>query len=257
LRFEVLGPLRVIDRNGASFISAPKVELLLAVLLMRADRLVTSEQLITELWNDEPPRRATAGLYVYVSELRKFLDRPGESDSQIVTRPPGYLLRMGTDELDLTNFLDLTKQGRDLAAIGEHEAAVDCFERGIGLWRGSALGDLPSGPIIGGSVTWLAEERLECVELALDGHLHLGRHRQLIGRLYSLIAEYPLRESFYRQLMLALYRAERRADALKVYQTARRTLNRELGLEPCRSLQKLHQAILAGDAALEEYATAR
>src|SRR6185503_18952705 len=125
-----------------------------------------------------------------------------------------------------------------------------------GLWRGPALGDLRAGPIVEGFVTWLAEARLECLEMLADSHLELGRHRELVGRLYSLTAEHPLREAFYRQLMLALYRSERQADALKVYQMARKTLNEELGLEPCRSVQDLQRAILTADDQLDLYAAA-
>jgi DNA-binding SARP family transcriptional activator len=109
------------------------------------------------------------------------------------------------------------------------------------------LGDLRNGPIVDGFVTWMMESRMECLEMLADAHLRVGRHRELVGRLYSLTAENPLREAFYRQLMLALYRSERQADALKVYQSARATLNDELGLEPCKALRDLHQAILAED----------
>jgi DNA-binding SARP family transcriptional activator len=256
MRYEVLGPLRVTDERGSSYISARKIEALLAVLVIRSGRLVPADQLIAEIWDDQPPRRATAGLHVYISQLRKFLDRPGRSESSIVTRPPGYTLHIGIDELDLHTFQHLAKLGRDAAQDGRHEEAVQYLESALALWRGPALADVPRGPIIDGFVTWLDEERVDCVEQVIEAHLELGRHRQIVGRLYSLVVENPLREAFYRQLMLALYRSERQGDALKVYQGARHTLNRELGLEPCRALQSLQRAILTADHRLDVFQAA-
>jgi SARP family transcriptional regulator, regulator of embCAB operon len=247
VRYEILGPLRVVGRNGVSFISARKIEALLATLLIQPDHLVTADQLIAEIWGDRPPRRATAGLHVYISELRKFLSRNDDADSRIVTRPPGYVLNVGSDEIDLRTYLDLVAQGRTHVREQRKEEAVDCFERALGLWRGPVLGDLASGPMTQAFATWLAETRLECIEMLVDVQLQLGRHRELGGRLFSLTAEFPLRETFYRQLMLALYRSERKAEALNVYKSARRTLHGELGLEPCRALQELHRAILVAD----------
>jgi DNA-binding SARP family transcriptional activator len=119
------------------------------------------------------------------------------------------------------------------------------------MWRGPVLGDLSHGPIVESFVTWLSETRLECTEMLIDAQLELGRHRKIVGRLYSLTAEHPLRESFSRQLMLALYRSERQADALDVYRSVRRTIHDELGLEPCRALQELQQSILTADYELE------
>ncbi|MEV0387446.1 AfsR/SARP family transcriptional regulator [Nonomuraea sp. NPDC050643] len=244
MRYEILGPLRVVDGNDYSFISARKVESTLAVLLIRADHVVAFDQLVMELWGDSPPRRVAAGIHVYISQLRKFLHRPERDDNPVVTHPPGYLLRMGVDELDFRDFLRLTEEGRCLAREERYEEAADCLERALSLWRGPVLRDLGNGPIIDGFVAWLMESRLECLELLADCQLQLGRHRELVARLYSLITEHPLRETFYRQLMLALYRSERQADALHVYQTARRTLRHELGVEPCRALRDLQQAIL-------------
>lgn len=251
MRYEILGPLRVIDDGNAMFIGARKVEILLASLLIRADQVVSAEQLMTELWGERLPRRATAGVHVYVSELRKFLNRQGRPESPVVTRPPGYMLTLGADELDFHAFQTLMNLGRRAARDQDDEEAVECFAEALALWRGPALADLGAGPIVSGFVTWLTEEQMECTELLMDTQLRLGCHRELVGRLYSLTAEHPLRESFYRQLMLALYRCERRADALTVYQSARRVLRDELGLEPCRALQEMQRAILSGDGLLD------
>lgn len=251
MRYEILGPLRVIDRDEVSSIGAPKVEMLLVMLLIRANHVVPTEQLLSAIWDEALPRRGSAGLHVYVSLLRKFLSRPGRSDSRIVTKPPGYLLQLGSDQLDAHEFLNLARRGREHAGLHRHEEANRFFESALGLWRGNVLGDLRAGPAIAGYMTWLTEERLECVEQLIDSRLALGRHREVVGRLYSLVAEHPFHEAFYRQLMLALYRSQRQADALKAYHRARHTLNTELGVEPCRALQNLHHAILVRDRRLE------
>jgi SARP family transcriptional regulator, regulator of embCAB operon len=253
VRYELLGPLRVVSEEGEiATIGAQKIETLLAALLIRSDQVVATEQLMTEIWGDQVPRRATAGIHVYVSQLRKFLARcRGGSGNPVVTRPPGYVLRSGDDELDYRTFLEIVDWGRDHARGGRPEQAANCFETALALWCGPVLGDVSSGPIVEGFVTWLTETRLECTEMLIDAQLELGRHRELVGRLYSLIAEHPLRESFVRQLMLALYRSERQADALEVYRSVRQIIRDELGLEPCRALQELQRGILTADYELE------
>ncbi|MEV0408063.1 AfsR/SARP family transcriptional regulator [Actinoallomurus sp. NPDC050550] len=256
MRYELLGPLRVVtDEGDVASIGAQKIETLLEVLLIRADQVVGTEQLMGEIWSERVPRRATAGLHVYVSQLRKFLNRCGRPTSPVVTRPPGYLLRAGDDELDYREFVRLVDWGREHSREQRHDQASRFFEEALALWRGPIPCDLSTGPILEGFMTWLAEMHLECTEMLIDAQLELGQHREVVGRLYSLVAEHPLREAFYRQLMLALYRSDRQADALEVYRSVRRTLNDELGLEPCRALQELHRAILVADYALEHEAT--
>ncbi|MFH8386143.1 BTAD domain-containing putative transcriptional regulator [Kitasatospora sp. NPDC018058] len=247
MKYQLLGPLRVVDGTGPSYISAQKVETLLAALLVRSDHVVTADQLMNEIWGDRLPRRATAGLHVYISDLRKFLGRLGHPDSPIVTRSSGYMLRLRSDEVDHRSFLDLTDLGRRYLREQRYEEACEAFDRGLALWRGPVLGGIGDGPILRSFATWLTEARLDCIEMHTDAKLQLGYHRELVGQLFALVEESPLRETFYRQLMLALYRADRRGDALKVYQTARSTLIDELGLEPCTSLQDVHRAILAAD----------
>jgi len=251
LRYEILGPLRVVDKNGASVVSARKIETVLATLVIRSDQVVPFDQLVAEIWGDMPPRRATAAVHVYISELRKFLHRPGRSENPVVTVAPGYLLTKGNDDIDFHQFIQLMNQGRADMRESRFDEVSANLEEALGLWRGRALDDLRSGVIIDSFVTWLTEARLECLEMLGDAQLKLGRHREIIGELYSLIAENPFRETFYRQLMLALYRSERQADALHVYRKARKTLHDELGLEPCRALRELQRAILAGNAELE------
>ena len=247
MAYQVLGALRVVDDNGSATIGAYKVKTLLGVLLVRANQVVSTDQLLAELWGDTPPRRAVAGLHVYISQLRKFLADHVDRPDPLVTRAPGYLLQVGSEELDLLVFRRLVQRGRSSMRAGRHEEASAAFSSALDLWRGPTLGDLRDGEIIGRFVAWLEELRLECIEMLVECDFVLGRHRELVGFLYDLVSEHPLHEAFYRQLMLALYRCERRADALRVYKSARETLTAELGLEPCRALRDLHHAILLDD----------
>ena len=250
MRYQILGPLRVSDDDGVSFISARKIEVLLTVLLVRSGQIVSIEQMMSELWNGRPPRRGLASLHVYISKLRKFLDRPGNGGSAIITRPPGYQMDLGGDEIDFHDFLRLVDDGRARMRQGDDLTAADHLENALALWRGPILDHVHRGPIVEGFVQWLTEVQAECTEMLMEALINLGRHREVIGRLHSLVAAHPLREVFYQQLMLALYRCDRKAEALGVYRTARQTLHDELGLEPCHALQELHQAILAADLSL-------
>lgn len=253
MRYEILGPLRVRDGEHGSAIGARKVEMLLAIMLSRANQVITIDQLINEIWGEQAPRRAVAGVHVYVSQLRKFLDRQGYPNP-LVTRSPGYILRVEPGELDSDVFQGLVKAGRANMQEGRVANAAVLLERALGLWRGQVFSDLWRTPILSGFATWLTELRLGSIEMMVDAQLELGRHRDSVGLLYSLTTEFPLRETFYRQLMLALYRSERQADALSVFQSARRILDDELGLEPCQALQDLQRAILLGDNSLHPIA---
>ncbi|WP_324607853.1 AfsR/SARP family transcriptional regulator [Streptomyces sp. NRRL F-5123] len=227
--------------------SARKMEILLATLLIRAGQLMSADQLLTELWGEDPPRRADAGLYVYISQLRKFLGSITESNSTIVTKSPGYVLHLGSDELDLHAFQNSARLGREQLKSGTAGEAAKTLESALALIRGSVLGGLQGGPVTTSFATWFEEARLECLEMQMEAHLALDRHREVVSPLYSLIAEHPLREAFYQFLMIALYRSGRQADAIRVYKRARDIIVDELGLEPCRSLRDLHQAILVAD----------
>ncbi|GAA4254333.1 hypothetical protein GCM10022255_058640 [Dactylosporangium darangshiense] len=242
-----MGPLRVQGGQHGTTVSAHKMEILLAVLLIRSGQVVPISQLMHEVWGEHPPQRAKAAVHVYISQLRRFLARPGVAESPIVTKAPGYLLDVGPGEIDLALFRDRMRTGRAQLAAARHAEAVRTFEAALRLWRGPALVGLRESPAINTFVIWLEEARLECVELMVEANLALGRHRDMVGFLFQQVAEHPFREAFHRQLMLALYRSERQADALKAYAAARHTLNRELGLEPCRALRDLHRAILAAD----------
>jgi DNA-binding SARP family transcriptional activator len=247
VRFELLGSLRVVDDDQISLISARKMEIVLSVLLIRANQVVTVEEFAAEVWGSRPPARSKAALYVYISQLRKFLTRPGHEHA-IVTRSPGYVYRKDADVLDVDCFQQLVERGRSYAFVGDHEQAVEQFRAALKLWRGPALLDLRNGPIVNGFANWLEEGRLECAELLISSLLALGQCHEPVRWLRSLVVDNPLHESFYHQLMIALYQSGRRAEALEVYQSARAVLSRELGLEPQRSLRELQRAILDADA---------
>jgi len=247
MHYQILGPLRMTRDGDEIPLNARKLEIVLATVLIRANKIVPSAQLLLELWGEEPPRRASDGLYVYVSQLRKLIRQPGNSSGPILTRTRGYQLRLERGALDLHVFEESMREARRQLAAGSPEQAVASLETALALWRGPVLGGLPGGPVIEGFVAWLEECRLECLELLVEARLELGQYRENISLLFSLIEDHPLREAFYRLLMLALYRADRQADALRVYQRARDVVIGELGLEPCRALRDLHSAILTDD----------
>ncbi|AKJ08826.1 hypothetical protein ABB07_01890 [Streptomyces incarnatus] len=251
MRYEVLGTLRIRTGDDHLTVNARNMEVVLAALIARAGETVSTARLVTEIWGEHPPRRHLAAIHVYISQLRKLLASEGRRTARIVTRSPGYALRLDGDQLDVDDFARLIRAGREHARAGRHHEALDVFEAALDLWRGPALGDLRAGPIIDTFVTWAEDARLECAELRIDSALELGRHRELIAPLHTLISEHPLHEAFHRQLMIALYRSERQAEALQVYRSARRTINEELGIEPCRSLRDLHRAILQADRGLD------
>lgn len=244
MRYEILGATRVVCGNRSLYISARKIEILLVLLLGGANRVVSTSQIMNGIWGDSAPRRARAAVHVYISQLRKILNELGGFQDRIVTHPCGYLLRVEADELDADLFQHCVREGQAHSSQRSHEAASRFFEQALHHWRGPLSWAGECGPDVAAFASYLEELRAEGMESLVDAQLELGRHRELVGRLYALTTEYPLRETFYRQLMLALYHSERRADALNVYRTARQTLRRELGVEPCRQLQQLHGEIL-------------
>ncbi|MEL5958277.1 BTAD domain-containing putative transcriptional regulator [Streptomyces sp. CLV115] len=255
MRFRILGPLEVRAPQGAAGDLTPraaKIRVVLATLLVRANEIVSVDSLIDELWGENPPRTATTTLQVYVSQLRKLLH---EADAEfgrdaLVTRPPGYELRIDPAQLDLTVFEELHGRSRELMEQQNHRTASDLQRQALGLWRGPLLSDTPHGPLLDATAVRLAEVRTAALEQCIRAELHLGRHRELIGELQSVVAELPLREEFHAHLMVALYRSGRQADALQVFGRLRRGLVDELAIEPGRSLQALHQRILVGDPGL-------
>ncbi|GLY79307.1 AfsR/SARP family transcriptional regulator [Actinoallomurus iriomotensis] len=242
MEFEVLGPLAV-SRSGVPVdLGPPKARALLAVLLGRPGRAVAGGVLTEALWGDEPPKSAAKNIQTYVHQLRRRLGDPG----RIVHQNSGYLLRVGRDESDVTRFDDLVAAARAVHAGGEPVRASELFRDALALWRGEAYYGMVDIPIVAAEAARLAEVRLSVLAQRVDVDIRLGRHTELVGELTALAGEHPLREWIWAQLMLALYRCGRRADALKAYLRARDVLVEETGLEPGRELRDLHEAILVG-----------
>jgi DNA-binding SARP family transcriptional activator len=240
--FRILGPLEVEADAQMLPIGSRQPRTLLTILLLDANRVVSRDRLMEALWGDEPPGRATNALQVYVSQLRKALGA-----DVIGTQPRGYLVHVADGELDLERFESLVAESRPL----EPAAAARLLREALSLWRGEPLADLADVPYVEGERRRLEELRLGALEARVEADLALGRHAELVPELESLAREHWLRERLRGQLMLALYRCGRQADALEVYRSGRRLLDEELGLQPDDALQRLERAILNHDPSLE------
>jgi YVTN family beta-propeller protein len=249
VEFRILGPLEVHDVDGSVPLGPAKERALLAVLLLQASAVVSRERLIGELWGESPPPTAAKALNVHVSQLRKRLARNG--DDLIVTRPPGYALIVDADRLDSARFERLVAEARDRVANGDLASARKLLREALSLWHGPALDGVELESVARNEVGRLDELRIAALTDRIDCDLALGMHEQVIGELAGLVAEHPLKERLRGQLILALYRAGRQADALQAYRDAREKLVGELGIEPSAALQRLEQAILNHDPALE------
>ena len=231
MEFRILGPLEVVDEGRPIAIRRGKEQALLIYLLLHANQVVPSGRLIDALWDERPPPTASKILQNAVSHLRKQL-----GDGRLVTRDPGYMLRVEKDELDVQRFERLAREGRSAEALA--------------LWRGPPLLDLHDERFADDARRRLEEQRLAVLADRIDDDLAAGRHAELVPELEELIAEHPLQERLYAQLMLALYRAGRQGDALEAYRRAHKTLSSELGLEPGPDLQELERKILKHDVAI-------
>jgi DNA-binding SARP family transcriptional activator len=247
MEFRILGPLEVVDDGRRLSLGAPRQRALLAALLLRPNEIVSTDRLIDDLWNDDPPGTASKVVQVYVSQLRKAL---GEDD-RLLTRAPGYLLRVEPQELDLRRFELLFEEGRRALDAGEADRAVTAIRDALALWRGAPLADLAFEAFTQTEIARLEERKLAATIERIEADLALGRHADLIAELEQLVAIHPLQERLRAQLMLALYRSGRQAEALQAYQSARLVLGEELGLEPGPALQNLERAILIHDPSLD------
>ncbi|MEQ7008861.1 BTAD domain-containing putative transcriptional regulator [Actinopolymorpha sp. B17G11] len=254
LSYRVLGPLEVSRGGRVLTIRAGKHRSLLAALLVSANRLVPVDELVERLWGQNPPPTARATLATYVMRLRRIL-RTGAGDEEprrdpIRTRPEGYLIDAAPEQVDLGRFDQL------LAEADRHphdpEAVLGLLADALRLWRGPALVDIPSESLQRDVAPRLEEQRLHTIERRIDTELALGRHAELVGELTALTTEHRLRERFWHQLMLALYRSRRQPDALDAYGRLRALLIDEMGLEPSTEIRALHLRILAEDPTLHE-----
>ncbi|MEU6707140.1 AfsR/SARP family transcriptional regulator [Streptomyces wuyuanensis] len=247
LNLNLLGPVEA-HRGGTPVrLGGPKPRTVLAALLLARGRVVGDTRLTTLLWDDRPPATCPAQLHTYASRVRHLLG-PG---IEVERRRPGYLIRLPERgvRVDLLEFQKRAARGTEALAAGDPATAAGELRRALAIWRGAALGGV-CDPLADAERDRLEEERLVTLERRIDADLELGRHSALIPELIALIAADPLREGLRGQLMTALYRSGRQADALAAYRAARATLADELGLEPSAELRRLHQALLTGHPSL-------
>jgi DNA-binding SARP family transcriptional activator/tetratricopeptide (TPR) repeat protein len=252
MEFRILGPLEVLHEGHALALGGSKQRALLALLLLHANETLSTDRLIDELWGERPPATAAKTVQVHISRLRKALaGEPGTGSAGILlTRERGYELSVDPERLDAHRFERLVAEGRSELADGRPERAASAFEDALSLWRGAPLPELAYEPFAQREVARLEDLRVAAHEQLMEARLALGMHAEVVGQLEALIGEHPYRERLRAQLMLALYRSDRQADALQAFQDARRTLVEELGIEPGSRLRELEGAILAQDPGL-------
>jgi DNA-binding SARP family transcriptional activator len=246
LEFRILGPLEVVDDEGAIRLGGPKQRATLAILLLDANRVLPVERLADELYAGAAPVTAVTQVQRQISDLRKALP-----DQVIETRSPGYVLRVPPEQLDLHRFERWTEEAAQLLTRGEAQRAADLLRDALALWRGPPLADLAYESFARTAIERLEEIRLAALEQRIEAEFALGRHRELVGELEQLSATHPTRESIRALLMLALYRSGRQPEALDAYRQTRETLMREFGIEPTPRLRELERAILTHDPALD------
>jgi DNA-binding SARP family transcriptional activator/DNA-binding CsgD family transcriptional regulator len=252
--FCILGPLEALDEGRVVELGGSKQRALLALLLLHANETLSTDRLIDELWGERPPATAAKTVQVHISRLRKALaGAAGDGaacDGMVVTRQHGYELQLDPERLDACDFERLVGEGSSELAAGRPERAAAALEGALSLWRGTPLADLAYERFAQVEIARLGDLRVNALELLIDAKLALGAHAEVVGRLEALIAEHPFRERLHAQLMLALYRSDRQADALQAYQDARSKLHEELAIAPGERLRELERAILAQDPAL-------
>lgn len=250
MRFNFLGPIEVVHEGSLCTPTAAKVRWILALLVMGGNHITSTSALIDELWGDAPPKSAVATIQSYVYQLRKsFKQVLGEdgADSLLLTHPPGYGLRLTDEQVDIRVFESLLAEGGRLLTDGHPQAASAVLGQALALWRGPALADLRVGQQLQAYTAQLEEHRIRALELRITADMMLGRHRDLIPELRSLVIAYPLNEWFHGTLIRSLSAAGRRTEALQAYQTLRIMLDEDLGLEPSIPLQRLQHQLLTGD----------
>ena len=246
VEYRILGPLEALADGQSARLGGPRPRAVLAILLAHAGETLPASRLIDELWGEHPPETAANTLQGFVSDLRKALGQ-----GAIVTRGSGYAVALEPGSLDLQRFERLTAEGSDAQAAGRPDEAARQLATALALWRGPALADLSGEQAVRPVATRLDELRLAVLEKRIEADLGCARHAEVVAELQTLVGEHPLRERLRGQLMLALYRCGRQADALEAYRDARSALVEELGIEPGRSLQELERAILRQDPSLD------
>ena len=247
MRFRLLGPLEVRAGDDWKGIGAPKWRSVLAALLINAGQIVSADALINEVWQDDPPAKAANLISIYVLRLRRLME--SADSGLLVTRAPGYQLRVTSADTDALLFEAMLREGRRAFAAGDPERAAGQLTEALGLWNGRPLADVPSTPLVEAEAERLAELRLDAQELRSEAELACGGYAQAAPELRRLVADHPLREGLWLLLMRALEGAGRHAEALEVYEQARRAISGELGVDPGTELRQLHADLLANDSA--------
>jgi DNA-binding SARP family transcriptional activator len=261
MEFRLLGPLEVYEQGRHIAVGGPRQQVVLAALLLRSNQVVTIDRLVAATWQ-RPPQSASVNIRAYVAGLRRAFRDSGDPDNRLITRSSGYLLRVEPDELDILSFTECVDRGDaavreatlekagDAGRVEKLEAAARHFAESLRLWRGRPLEGLPIGESLNTDVVRLEECRLTVTEQYMDASLATGRAEALIPELRTLVTRHPFRERYWAQLMLALYRAGRQAEALAAYGRVRSKLAEELGIDPGPDLRRLEELILRADPAL-------
>ncbi|MGB3442584.1 MAG: BTAD domain-containing putative transcriptional regulator [Actinophytocola sp.] len=258
----LLGPLEIRRDGDVLTPSAPKLRTMFSLLVVQANNVVRTDQIIDELWEHNPPTSVTTTLQTYIYQLRKVLqvavasdkrhsDDNGGANLALRTSPYGYVLDLAEEALDSLRFERLAHRGRSELESGDARAAAESFSSALRLWRGPALVDVGRGPALKTEILRLDEMHKNTLEWRIEADLQLGRHHELLGELTSLAAQQPTHEGIQARLMLALYRAGRRSEALRIYHRARTALATELGVDPSSDLQQMHRAVLTADRSLD------
>ncbi|GHF22057.1 AfsR/SARP family transcriptional regulator [Streptomyces morookaense] len=256
----VLGPFRAAQSGASVAPTAVKPRKVLALLALQANQLVSVGSLVEEVWGESPPRSVQTTLQTYILQLRTLIaDALGEdhaglpngAKSVLVTEPGGYLLDTQGGVVDMQEYEALATTGHRALERAEWAAASGYLGRALALWRGRALVDVQCGPLLEVEATRLEESRMSVLHGRIEADLRLGRHHELIGELAGLAARYPLHEGIHEQLMVALYRAGRRGDALNTYRQLRTALGHSLGLDPSPRIEHLQRSVLDSSPLLE------
>ena len=245
MEFRLLGPLEVVDGTEPVALGGRKARALLGRLVLDVNRTVSVQRLVDDLWGDDAPESAAKMVQIHVSQLRKVLP-----EAVLLTRPPGYVVEIDPEAVDVTRFVRLRGEGRAALAAGDPETAAARLREALHLWRGPALAEFTE-PFARAEGAHLEELRVVCLEERIEADLALGGHADVVGELEALVARHPLREALHGQLMLALYRAGRQAEALSAYAEFRNVLDEQLGIEPSAALKALQSRILRQASDLE------
>ncbi|MGB6057438.1 MAG: BTAD domain-containing putative transcriptional regulator [Microthrixaceae bacterium] len=260
IRFNLLGPLNCTYDGQRVELGGAKQQMVLALLLLDANRVISTDRLAQWVWPEADAnlgegRRNAGTLQVYVSNLRRIFGALGDDpNTLVVTTKPGYVIHLSSDQLDTLEFDALRADAALAAGKGDLDSARTLYRRALGLWTGEPLAGLPVDVIESGPITHLEEERLGTMEALGEVELRLGRHSELLADLHEWVSNNPLNEVMRAQLMLALYRCGRQADALAAYNDGRRLLVEQLGIDPSRILRELESRILDQDPTLEHFA---